>query len=50
LRPERCWCAGPEGVEVIRHEGTSLVALQTCTLPDYEKRLIVQGELVKKYA
>jgi sortase (surface protein transpeptidase) len=31
-------------------EGTSLVALQTCTLPDYEKRLIVQGELVKKNA
>jgi sortase A len=29
-------------------EGKSLVSLQTCTLPDYEKRLIVQGELVDK--
>jgi sortase A len=27
-------------------EGKSLVSLQTCTLPDYEQRLIVQGELV----
>jgi sortase (surface protein transpeptidase) len=31
-------------------EGKSLVALQTCTLPDYEKRLIVQGERVEKNA
>ncbi len=29
-------------------EGKSLITLQTCTLPDYEKRLIVQGELVEK--
>jgi sortase A len=31
-------------------EGKSLVSLQTCTLPDYEKRLIVQGKLVDKSA
>ncbi|HEX7170344.1 MAG TPA: sortase, partial [Rubrobacter sp.] len=29
-------------------EGKSLVSLQTCTLPDYKQRLIVQGELVEK--
>jgi sortase A len=28
--------------------GKSLITLQTCTLPDYEERLIVQGELIKK--
>jgi sortase A len=37
----------PDNVEVIEPvEGKSLVSLQTCTLPDYEKRLIDQGELV----
>lgn len=29
-------------------EGKSVVSLQTCTLPDYSKRLIVQAELVQK--
>ena len=36
-----------DNVEVMEpEEGGSLVSLQTCTLPDYEQRLIVQGELV----
>ena len=40
---------GPDSVEVMNPvEGKSLVTLQTCTLPDYKDRLIVQGELVKK--
>ena len=39
----------PDNVEVMEPvEGKSLVSLQTCTLPDYKKRLIVQGELVDK--
>jgi sortase A len=39
----------PDNVEVMEPiEGKSLVSLQTCTLPDYEKRLIVQGKLVDK--
>ena len=39
----------PDNVEVMEpEEGMSIVSLQTCTLPDYEQRLIVQGELVKK--
>ena len=39
----------PDNVEVMEpEEGKSLVSLQTCTLPDYEQRLIVQGELVDK--
>jgi sortase (surface protein transpeptidase) len=29
-------------------EGESLASLQTCTPPDYEKHLIVEGELVDK--
>ena len=29
-------------------EGESIVSLQTCTLPDYSKRLIVRAELVQK--
>ena len=42
---------GADSVEVMNPvEGESLVTLQTCTLPDYEKRLIVQGELVEKNA
>ena len=41
----------PDNVEVMEpEEGKSLVSLQTCTLPDYKQRLIVQGELVKKSA
>jgi sortase A len=40
---------GPDSVEVMNPvEGKSLITLQTCTLPDYKKRLIVQGELVKR--
>jgi sortase A len=40
---------GPDSVEVMNPvEGRSLITLQTCTLPDYKERLIVQGELVKK--
>nr|WP_166176321.1 class D sortase [Rubrobacter tropicus] len=39
---------GPNDVGVMNAvEGKSLVTLQTCTLPDYEDRLIVQGELVE---
>ena len=39
----------PGNVEVMNPvAGKSVVTLQTCTLPDYKKRLIVQGELVKK--
>ena len=39
----------PNNVEVMEPEaGKSLVSLQTCTLPDYEQHLIVQGELVDK--
>ena len=34
----------PDNVEVMEpEEGKSLVSLQTCTLPDYKQRLIVQG-------
>ena len=39
----------PDNVEVMEPvDGKSLVSLQACTLPDYEQRLIVQGELVDK--
>ena len=39
----------PDNVEVMEpEEGKSLVSLQTCTMPDYKQRLIVQGELVEK--
>ncbi len=38
----------PDNVGVMEPtEGKSLVSLQTCTLPDYKQRLIVQGELVE---
>ena len=41
----------PDNVEVMEpEEGKSLVSLQTCTLPDYKKRVIVQGELVEESA
>jgi sortase A len=37
----------PDNLEVMEpEEGKSLVSLQTCTLPDYKQRLVVQGELV----
>jgi len=39
---------GPNSVDVMNAvEGKSLITLQTCTLPDYSERLIVQGELVR---
>ena len=39
----------PSNVEVMSPvAGKSIVTLQTCTLPNYKKRLILQGELVKK--
>ncbi len=42
---------GPNDVEVMNAvEGRSLITLQTCTLPDYKERLIVQGELVRGQA
>lgn len=38
---------GPKDVEVMNPvEGKSIVTLQTCTLPNYSRRVIVQGELV----
>lgn len=40
---------GPQNVEVMNPaEGKSVITLQTCTLPDYEERIVVQGELVEK--
>ncbi len=39
---------GPENVEVMNApEDGSIVTLQTCTLPDYEDRIVVQGKLVE---
>jgi sortase A len=29
-------------------EGKSIITLQTCTLPDFTDRLVVQGKLVEK--
>jgi sortase A len=38
---------GPSDLSVTKPEpGKNLLTLQTCTLPDYSKRLIVQAELV----
>lgn len=40
---------GPDAVDIMEPvEGKSLISLQTCTLPDYAERIIVQGELVDK--
>ena len=48
-RVTRSKVVGPDNVEVMNAvEGESLITLQTCTLPDYEERLIVQGELVEE--
>lgn len=42
---------GPNDVGVMNAvDGKSLITLQTCTLPDYKNRLIVQGELVEEGA
>jgi sortase A len=39
----------PDDLSILRPtQGKSIVSLQTCTLPDYSHRLIVQGELVGK--
>jgi LPXTG-site transpeptidase (sortase) family protein len=47
-RVTRTTVVGPNDVQVMNAvEGKSLITLQTCTLPDYEERLIVQGELVE---
>lgn len=41
----------PDNVGVMEPQsGKSLISLQTCTLPDYKERIIVQGELVDKTA
>ena len=39
----------PDTVSIMRTtEGKNIISLQTCTLPDYSHRLIVQGELKGK--
>jgi sortase A len=39
----------PDTVSILRPtKGKNIVSLQTCTLPDYSQRLIVQGELKSK--
>jgi sortase A len=39
----------PDDVSILRPtKDKNIVSLQTCTLPDYSHRLIVQGELVSK--
>jgi sortase A len=39
----------PDTISILRPEkGKNIVSLQTCTLPDYSHRLIVQGELKSK--
>ena len=39
---------GPNEVSVKKPiEGKNILSLQTCTLPDYKERLVVQAELVK---
>jgi sortase A len=40
---------GPDAVDIMEPvEGKSLISLQTCTLPDYKERIVVQGELIDK--
>lgn len=39
---------GPQNVEVMNPvEGENVLSLQTCTLPDYEDRIVVQAEMVE---
>lgn len=40
---------GPENVQVMNppDDGSSILTLQTCTLPDYKDRIVIQGELVE---
>ncbi len=41
----------PDNVEVMNAvKGKDIVTLQTCTLPDYVDRIVVQGELVEESA
>jgi sortase A len=43
----RVFIVGPDEVSVTKPlEGKNILSLQTCTLPDYSKRLIVQAEKV----
>ncbi|MDQ3566715.1 MAG: class E sortase, partial [Actinomycetota bacterium] len=43
----REFVVGPSDLSVTRPEpGKNVLTLQTCTLPDYSQRLIVQAELV----
>lgn len=37
---------GPNDMSVTQPVGSNIVSLQTCTLPDYSQRLIVQAELI----
>lgn len=42
----RRFVVDPDATRVLRPvKGKSVVSLQTCTLPDYSRRLVVQGEL-----
>ena len=44
----RKFIANPDNLAVLAPiEGKNVVTLQTCTLPDYAKRLLVRGELEK---
>ena len=46
-RVTRAMVVGPQQVEVMNSAaGKSIVSLQTCTLPDFSERLVVQGERV----
>lgn len=39
----------PENIEVMEPQpGKSVISLQTCTLPDYKERIIVQGDLIEE--
>ncbi|MGB3633508.1 MAG: class E sortase [Rubrobacteraceae bacterium] len=40
----------PEDLSVTQPVGKNIVSLQTCTLPDYSQRLVVQAELVESRA
>lgn len=41
---------GPNDLSVTEPVGRNIVSLQTCTLPDYSQRLVVQAELVESRA
>ena len=40
----------PDDLSVTQPVGKNIVSLQTCTLPDYSQRLVVQAELVESQA